>query len=444
MSWFFALPLEVRLAIVFLFGLLLGTQVNHAVYRFAFHRRSISPWQPRDADGAPRRWFDFLPVVGWLGLARDVKLHGDRFWLRPLVIELLMGVGLALLYWWECGSGLCPPVKDLEGWSEPTALAPLPIAWVHAQFFVQAILIALMAAASFIDIDEKLIPDEITVFGALAGLLLAAALPISRLPEWNNYQPPGWSPGDVLLTVSPLPPPKWLGEVKGLAVGLACFLAWWGAIIPWTCDWRRGPVKGLQLLLASFRRRVWPRPQRPREGSRVYLIVLAIGIFILPLVWGLAEQGRIGRLHWRSLLSALVGMVAGGGLVWAVRIIGGRALGKEAMGFGDVTLVAMIGAFLGWQPCLMLFFIAPFIGVCIALAQWLVTRRQDIWYGPFLCLGALLTIVFWAPLWEYYGRPIFGMGATLPAIVVILLAMMGAMLTIWRYIKERFIFPDEA
>ena len=43
----------------------------------------------------------------------------------------------------------------------------------------------------------------------------------------------------------------------------------------------------------------------------------------------------------------------GGLIVWGGRIVATHALKMEAMGFGDVTLVAMIGAYLGWQPCLM-------------------------------------------------------------------------------------------
>ncbi len=70
-----------------------------------------------------------------------------------------------------------------------------------------------------------------------------------------------------------------------------------------------------------------------------------------------------GGESWLGLLTALVGMVGGGAMVWAVRIVGSAALRKEAMGFGDVTLMMMIGAFLGWQPTIFIFFIAPFAGL---------------------------------------------------------------------------------
>ena len=72
--------------------------------------------------------------------------------------------------------------------------------------------------------------------------------------------------------------------------------------------------------------------------------------------------GRSASSAWAGLLTALVGLVGSGGIVWAVRLIGTAALRREAMGFGDVTLMMMIGTFLGWQACLIAFFLAPFAG----------------------------------------------------------------------------------
>ena len=103
----------------------------------------------------------------------------------------------------------------------------------------------------------------------------------------------------------------------------------------------------------------------------------------------------------KALLSALVGMAASGGLVWAVRVIGTAVLHREAMGFGDVTLMAMIGAFLGWQPCLIIFFLAPFAGLVIGVLRLILFRDREIPYGPFLCLATLVVIVGWAAVWNY-------------------------------------------
>ncbi len=52
----------------------------------------------------------------------------------------------------------------------------------------------------------------------------------------------------------------------------------------------------------------------------------------------------------------------GGGLVWSFRIVASVVMGREALGFGDVTLMAMVGAFTGWQAVWISFFLAPLLG----------------------------------------------------------------------------------
>jgi len=137
-----------------------------------------------------------------------------------------------------------------------------------------------------------------------------------------------------------------------------------------------------------------------------------------------------------ALVTSLMGLAGSGGLIWLVRIIGTAALRREAMGFGDVTLMAMIGTFLGWQPCLMIFFMAPFAGLAIGLAQWMFHRRTEIPYGPFLCLASVVMIVCWASLWNWArGEPgglqpgVFAIPWLVPAAVGVCLILMAGMLT---------------
>jgi len=66
----------------------------------------------------------------------------------------------------------------------------------------------------------------------------------------------------------------------------------------------------------------------------------------------------------------------------------------ESMGGGDVKLLAMIGAFLGWQRALLTFFIAPFLGIIIGIINLLIKKDHTIPYGPFLSLAAFLSL-FW-------------------------------------------------
>src|SRR5262249_43781321 len=146
-------------------------------YALAWSPRSISPWSPPPAGAAPRTWADRLPIVGWLRMRRELSLHGPRFWIRPLWIELSLGLVLAWVYWWGVARlGLVR--EQLFG-----TVVAAPSGALHCQFVSHVLLVCWMLAASFIDIDEKIIPDEITVTGTLLGLVLAAFVPMSLLPH---------------------------------------------------------------------------------------------------------------------------------------------------------------------------------------------------------------------------------------------------------------------
>jgi leader peptidase (prepilin peptidase)/N-methyltransferase len=110
------------------------------------------------------------------------------------------------------------------------------------------------------------------------------------------------------------------------------------------------------------------------------------------------------------------------------------------MGFGDVTLMMMIGTFLGWQPGLILFFLAPFAGLVIGLVQLILRHDDVIPYGPFLCLAAATVVVAWAPIWNW-AQPLFGLGLLVPAVLVVCLALLGVFLAIWAAFK-RWLFGD--
>ncbi len=177
MNLILSLPLQARLFALFVIGACVGGAINLAAYQLAWYPRPISPWSGPDPSAPPRRWWDRLPIVGWLGLRREAALHGIGFWIRPLCVELLAGVGLAWLYWWEVASaGLLP--------AGVVPLLPADVKTIlHLQFAAHALLIAVMLVASLIDIDEKIIPDAVVVPGTLVGLLIAAVWPWSLLPD---------------------------------------------------------------------------------------------------------------------------------------------------------------------------------------------------------------------------------------------------------------------
>ena len=67
---------------------------------------------------------------------------------------------------------------------------------------------------------------------------------------------------------------------------------------------------------------------------------------------------------------------------------------KEAMGGGDVKLMAMIGAFLGWKMALLTFFIAPLFGSIVGLILRAKDGRDTIPYGPYLSLAAVVALFY--------------------------------------------------
>jgi prepilin signal peptidase PulO-like enzyme (type II secretory pathway) len=254
------------------------------------------------------------------------------------------------------------------------------------------------------------------------------------IPLPNAGTPPGAQIYvEPLSLAAPLDwPPALSGRPSGLslAIGLACFATWCFALTPRIYRGRRGVVRGLGILLARVLREL----RRP------------------PLAWiGVAGAAAIiavwfrGGAMWVGLLTALVGLIGCALLPWTIRIVGSGALRKEALGFGDVTLMMMIGAFLGWQPSIFVFFLAPFAALVFGIAQVLLRRGDVIPFGPYLCSGALVVMIRWADLWNAAPggfQDIFGMPWLVIAVLALGVVMLGAILVIWRNIKEA-IFRNE-
>ncbi|GAB4144681.1 MAG: hypothetical protein Tsb009_16460 [Planctomycetaceae bacterium] len=105
--------------------------------------------------------------------------------------------------------------------------------------------------------------------------------------------------------------------------------------------------------------------------------------------------------HWHGLLVSLTGMMTGAGLTWLVRLVSSFFLGEETMGFGDVTLMAMIGAYLGWQPVLVVFLLAPFCGLFVAVLSRMIAGTAFIPYGPYLSAATVVVLFSWKWIWPF-------------------------------------------
>lgn len=104
--------------------------------------------------------------------------------------------------------------------------------------------------------------------------------------------------------------------------------------------------------------------------------------------------------HVHGLAWSAAGMVCGAVLTWLVRWSSHRILGQPALGFGDVTLMAMIGAFLGWQPTLCVLALAPISGLVVGLFVRIATGRGFMAFGPYLAVSAVIVMSCWRWLWQ--------------------------------------------
>jgi len=110
-------------------------------------------------------------------------------------------------------------------------------------------------------------------------------------------------------------------------------------------------------------------------------------------------------LTWQS---GAIGILAGGGSLYAVAWGYQAITGREGMGGGDIKLLGMIGAFIGWQGVLFTLFAASAIGTLVGILAMVRSgkgMKLAIPFGPFLAMGAVLYLFFGKPIVHWY----FGM-----------------------------------
>jgi leader peptidase (prepilin peptidase)/N-methyltransferase len=123
----------------------------------------------------------------------------------------------------------------------------------------------------------------------------------------------------------------------------------------------------------------------------------------LPLLW-LGLLFNLGG-HFASLPDAVVGAIAGYGVLWSVYWLFKLVTGKEGMGYGDFKLLAAIGAWLGWQLLPVTLLLSSVVGAAIGIAMIVLVkhdRRVPIPFGPYLAGGGLVALFFGAELTQAY------------------------------------------
>jgi len=95
-----------------------------------------------------------------------------------------------------------------------------------------------------------------------------------------------------------------------------------------------------------------------------------------------------------AFLDSIAGILAGGLMMLLMGTAGELIFRKEAVGGGDVKLMAMIGAFLGWRVCVLTFFIAPLTGFGVAMFMKIKYKAETVPYAPYLAMGAMVSLLW--------------------------------------------------
>jgi leader peptidase (prepilin peptidase) / N-methyltransferase len=368
------------LTVVGVLGALIGSFGNVVVHRWP---RGLSVVRPRSRCPRCERTLgavDLVPILSWLVLRARCRSCGEPISARYPLVEAGMAAGFVALAW-------AYPV-EAAGFSVLPLLA----------------LFAMLLMAALIDLDTYLLPDALTL-PALAVALLGAFL-----------YAPGWglpTPGEALLgAVVAAGVLVLVNRLGGLvlrrfrdtterlwpisldSVNVAALA---GALGGWPVALGAG---ALQVAASAALR----RPVRLPEGALFALWGSALVVIAL----GAGEAWGVGPLA--GLVGSLVGAGAFAlvGAVWwwiadwrAPQPEGGPAAASGlpaddeepvAMGFGDVKLAGVLGAFLGWEGFLVALLYAVVLGAVVGVAARLAGGSRFVPFGPFLVVGGFLAL----------------------------------------------------
>ena len=437
------------LILVGVYGACVGSFLNVVIYRLPEGQSLVRPGSRCPRCGHGLAMYDNVPVLGWLWLRGRCRYCRTRISVQYPLIEALCAVLFMGMYWVDYHSGQQP---GFGYWG---------VSQTWPALLVQLTMIAGLVAATAIDARYYIIPLGVThlvtavamvvvpvsclwqeaaghtapvvgpngvgaSIGGIAGLMLAITLmwfkilprsfdedPMEPSEEPTTPSAEGDDPSDSqgllanLLMILPL-------------IGATAGLGWWA----WG-DGRLGDDQPYDLLIyvlsgvmvgyfivgllygamrepdeASDVIGEYPNPRREVLKEALFLMLPVIGAVCgYQLTKHLNEGGLTlgSALVWRVLGGVLMGYLVGGGVIWGVRVLGTLAFGKEAMGLGDVHLLAAIGAVIGAKHGVIVFFLAPFFGLASAAGMMVMSRVMQVSgrvipYGPYLA-GAAVAVM---------------------------------------------------
>ncbi len=343
--------------IVFIFGAVVGSFLNVCVHRMPRGRSIVRPPSHCPKCKEPIQWFDNIPILSYVILRGRCRNCAVRISPRYALVELVTGL-FFLAVWLK-----------FTGWL-------IPIFWL----FIAGLLVA-----TFIDFEHYIIPDEITLGGCVAGLVLATAFP-PLVGETVWYLGLVWS--FVGLLVGGLS--VWaIVEVGKLAFGRRKVPLELGTVVTIAdkqLTVQDEVVKWEELFMRDsdrIRFRAATLTFADKTLADVDVRVSETHLYLGEEQFELTTVGPI-----RATTDLLI-------------------LPQEAMGFGDVKLMAGIGAFLGWKPALFTLMVSSLLGSVVGLGLIILRLREmrgRIPYGPYIAAAAVLWVFYGRELVDWYMR----------------------------------------
>lgn len=312
--------------VIFLVGLFVGSFLNVCASRLPYEKSLIWPGSRCERCFQPIRWYDNVPILGYLNLRGKCRSCKGRISPSHLLVEVGTAIAFTLLFGAEMGLNLLNLSVLRTKWQVAPGWVPLEALVVFGH---HAVLLSFLIVTSLCDLADMEIPLPVTVTGTLVGLVLATLLP------WPTPDPVPMAPVPVRTMISePFPIPT--------APAASGAYAWpvWHPLPSWL------PAGSWQLGFAT------------------------------------------------GLAGALAGMI----VLRGVRFLFGLGRGIEGLGVGDADLMMMAGAFIGWQPVVLAFFVAVGPALVFALAHLAIKGDQALPFGPSLALGVWITVLAWPSL----------------------------------------------
>jgi leader peptidase (prepilin peptidase)/N-methyltransferase len=368
-------------------GACVGSFLNVVIYRLPEGKSIVTPGSHCFKCGHMLHWWENVPILAWFYLGGKCSQCKTPFSFQYAAIELLTCVLFAGLY----------VVYFFSGWRREWAMAGFEDTW--PAFLAHLILLGGLIAATLIDAKLFIIPLSIPWFVTISALVL---LPLNAHLVTQDLS-------KVLHPVNAIGVHVAIGGFVGLALALALL---WTKVLPRSfsdLDSDAPPLptdaandprlsrEAKQQMAEAFLAHPHPRREVLKETLFVALPLLGALIGMLVKVDATVPLGAYNPVV-RTLAGAFCGYLVGGGMIWITRILGTLGFGKEAMGLGDVHLLGAIGAVLGPLDAVLVFFIAPFLGltyVAIAIGVSRIVKGQVkiIPYGPYLAAATLVVMI---------------------------------------------------